>query len=127
MTEEVCQATVSAKHRNRLPEEDVARQVFGEIARQEELSHQGQRPGESLHGLLLNVWVTPDYARAGWEAAVEMAREMSGGTRRATLGKDQGYDTQDLVEQRDELNMLAHVVESASRRASAVCGWAEET
>ena len=52
------------------------------------LSYLGHVLGEKRHGLIVNVRVTRAYGRAEREAAVEMAREIPGGTKRVTVAGD---------------------------------------
>jgi IS5 family transposase len=86
------------------------------------LSYLGHVLGENRHGLIVNVRVTKAYGRAEREAAVEMAREIPGGTKRVTVGGDKGYDAREFVEQMKELKVTPHVAQNASRRSSAVDG-----
>jgi len=86
------------------------------------LSYLGHVLGENRHGLIVNVRVTKAYGRAEREAAVEMAREIPGGTKRVTLAGDKGYDTREFVEQLKELNVTPHVAQNVSGRCSAVDG-----
>ncbi|MCS7043346.1 MAG: hypothetical protein NZR01_11190 [Bryobacteraceae bacterium] len=55
--------------------------------------HPGHALGANRHGLIVNVRVTRAHGRAEREAAVEMVREIAGGTRRVTLASDSRYDT----------------------------------
>ena len=51
------------------------------------LSWLGHVLGENRHGLIVNVRLTRAHGRAEREAAVEIAREIPGGTERVTLGQ----------------------------------------
>jgi hypothetical protein len=69
------------------------------------LSYLGHVLGENRHGLIANVRVTKAYVRAEREAAVEMAREIPGGTKRVTVAADKGYDAREFVGQMKEMNV----------------------
>ncbi|MCS6954472.1 MAG: IS5 family transposase [Bryobacteraceae bacterium] len=85
------------------------------------LSYLGHALTENRHGLIVNVRVTKAHGRAEREAAVEMAREIPGGTKRVTLAGDKGYDTREFVEQMKELKVTPHVAQNDSGgRRSAV-------
>ncbi len=86
------------------------------------LSYPGHVLGENRHGLIVDVRVTQAYGRAEREAAVEMAREIPGGTKRVTLAEDKGYDAREFVEPLQELNVTPHVAQDVSGRRSAVDG-----
>lgn len=86
------------------------------------LSYLGHALTENRHGLIVNVRVTQAYGRAEREAAVEMAREIPGGTKRVTLAGDKGYDTRDYVEQLKELNVTPHVAQNTSGAAARWTG-----
>jgi len=86
------------------------------------LSWLGHVLGENRHGLIVNVRLTRAHGRAEREAAVEIAREIPGGTERVTLGADRGYDTREFVEQLQDLNVTPHVAQNRSGRRSAVDG-----
>ena len=75
---------------------------------------------ENRNGLLVNVRVTQASGRAEREAAVEMAREIPGGTKRVTLAADRGYDTREFVGRLRELKVTPHVAQNTSGRSSAV-------
>ncbi len=85
------------------------------------LSYLGHVLGENRHGPIVNVRVRKVYGRAEREAAVEVAREIPGGTRRATLAADRGYDAREFVEQLEELKVTPHVAQNVSggRRSAA--------
>ncbi len=84
------------------------------------LSYLGHVLAENRHGLIVNVRVTQAHGRAEREAAVEMAREIPGGSKRVTLAGDRGYDTREFVEQLKELHVTPHVAQNTSGRSSAV-------
>ncbi|GIU77305.1 MAG: hypothetical protein KatS3mg005_0543 [Bryobacteraceae bacterium] len=86
------------------------------------LSNLGHVLGENRHGRIVNVRVRRAYGRAEREAAVEMAREIPGGTKRVTVGADRGYDTREFVERLKELNVTPHGAQNVSGRTSAVDG-----
>jgi len=68
------------------------------------------------------VRVTQAYGQAEREAALAMAREIPGGSKRVTLAADRGYDTQGFVSQLREMNVTPHVAQNTSGRRSAVNG-----
>lgn len=86
------------------------------------LCYLGHVVTENRHGLLVNVRVTQAHGRAEREAALEMAREIPGGTKRVTLGADRGYDTRDFVQRLRDLKVTPHVAQNRSGRRSAVDG-----
>lgn len=86
------------------------------------LSYLGHVLGENRHGLIVNVRVTKAHGRAEREAAVEMARQIPGGTKWVTLAGDKGYDTREFVEQMKDLNVTPHVAQNVSGRRSPVNG-----
>ncbi len=77
---------------------------------------------EKRQGLVVNVRVTQAHGRAEREAAVEMAEEIPGGTRRVTLAADKAYDTRECVERLRQLGVRPHVASNESGRSSAVDG-----
>ena len=86
------------------------------------LCYLGHVVTENRHGLLVNVRVTQAYGQAEREAALAMAREIPGGSKRVTLAADRGYDTQGFVSQLREMNVTPHVAQNTSGRRSAVDG-----
>jgi IS5 family transposase len=82
------------------------------------LCYLGHVVTENRHGLLVNVRVTQAYG----QAALEMAREIPGGSKRVTLAADRGYDTREFVRRLRELNVTPHVAQNTSGRRSAVDG-----
>ena len=77
---------------------------------------------ENRHGLLVNVRLTQASGRAEREAAVEMAQEIPGGSRRVTLAADKAYDTREWVRQMRELAVTPQVAQNEAGRRSAVDG-----
>ena len=86
------------------------------------LCYLGHGLTENRHGLLVNVRLTQASGRAEREAAVEMAREIPGGSKRVTLGADKGYDTREWVRQMRELAVTPQVAQNEAGRRSAVDG-----
>lgn len=86
------------------------------------LCYLGHVMTENRNGLLVNVRLTQAYRQWEREAALEMAREIRGGTRRVTLGTDKGQDSQQWVEQLQELHVTPHVAQNRSGRNSVADG-----
>lgn len=84
------------------------------------LTYLGHVLTENRHGLIVNTRLTQAHGKAEREAAVEMARQIPGGSQRVTLGADKGYDTRGLVEQLRELKVTPHVAQNTSNRSSAI-------
>ena len=84
------------------------------------LAYLGHIVTENRNGLVVNACVTQATGTAEREAALAMARQLPGGTRRVTLGADKGYDAADFVEQLRELAVTPHVAQNTSRRRSAI-------
>jgi hypothetical protein len=77
---------------------------------------------ENRNGLIVNTVLTQATGKAEREAAVEMAKQIPGGSQRVTLGADKAYDTKGFVEQLRELNVTPHVAQNTSNRSSAIDG-----
>jgi transposase len=84
------------------------------------LCYLGHLLTENRNGLVVNTRVTLASGTAEREAAVEMAKQIPGGSSRVTLGGDRGYDTQGFVEELRELNVTPHVAQNTSQRRSAI-------
>ena len=69
---------------------------------------------------MVNTRVTLASGTAEREAAVEMVKQIPGGSSRVTLGGDRGYDTRGFVEELRELNVTPHVAQNTSQRRSAI-------
>jgi transposase len=77
---------------------------------------------ENRNGLIVNTVLTQATGTAEREAAVEMAKQIPGGSQRVTLGADKAYDTKGFVEQLRELNVTPHVAQNTTKRSSAIDG-----
>ena len=78
---------------------------------------------ENRNGLVVNTRLTLATGTAEREAALSMAEEIPGGTKRVTLGGDRGYDTKDFVKDLRDLNVTPHVAQNDSgNRTSAIDG-----
>jgi IS5 family transposase len=75
---------------------------------------------ENRNGLVVNVRVTQATGRAEREAAIEMARQIPGGTKRVTVAGDRGYDTREFVESLRDLCVTPHVAQNDRHRRSAI-------
>lgn len=72
---------------------------------------------ENRNGLVVNVTLTEATGTAEREAALSMAEQIPGGTKRVTLGGDKGYDVNSFVAGLRELNVTPHV---AQKQKSAI-------
>jgi len=137
--EPVWHPTVFTKNRDRLLEGSVAQEFFSLIvnqARRKRLlssehftvdgtlieawagqKSQGHALTENRNGLVVNVTLTKETGRAEREAALSMAEQIPGGTKRAALGGDKGYDVNSFVAGLRELNVTPHV---AQKQKSAI-------
>jgi transposase len=84
------------------------------------LCYLGHLLTENRNGLVVNTRLTLATGTAEREAAVEMLKEVPGGSRRVTVGADRGYDTSGFVAQLRELNVTPHVAQNTSNRRSAI-------
>jgi len=75
---------------------------------------------ENRNGLVVNARLTLATGTAEREAALSMAQQIPGGTRRVTLGCDRGYDARSFVAELRELNVTPHVAQNVSGRTSAI-------
>ena len=69
---------------------------------------------------MVNTRVTLATGMAERAAAIEMAEELPGGSKRVTLGADRAYDTADFVEQMKEFRVTPHVAQNDTNRRSAI-------
>lgn len=86
------------------------------------LSYLGHVLTENRNGLVVDTRLTLATGTAEREAAVDMLKQLPGGSRRVTVGADRGYDTRDFVAQLRELNVTPHVAPNVSNRSSAIDG-----
>lgn len=75
---------------------------------------------ENRNGLVVNTRVTLATGTAERDAAISMADDIPGGTKRVTLGADRAYDTRDFVEQLRERCVTPHVAQNDNGRRSAI-------
>ena len=98
------------------PDARLAKKGKGYEAR---LSYRGHVLMENRHGLVVEAELTHATGTAEREAAVAMATTIST-RRRATLGADKGYDTQDFVAQCRGLDITPPVAQNTKNRRSAI-------
>lgn len=84
------------------------------------LGYLGHVMTENRNGLVVNTRVTQATGTAEREAAIEMARQIPGGTKRVTVAGDRAFDTHDFVERLRELNVTPHVAQNDTNRRSAI-------
>lgn len=84
------------------------------------LAYLGHILTENRNGLVVNTRVTLATGTAERAAAIEMTKEIPGGSKRVTLGADRGYDTADFVEQMREFRVTPHVAQNDTHRRSAI-------
>ena len=83
------------------------------------LSYLGHVLMENRNGLLVQTFLTEANGRAERDAALLMAEVIPGG-RRATLGGDKNYATQEFVRELRGMNITPHVAQNDSYRSSAI-------
>lgn len=83
------------------------------------LSYRGHVLLENRHGLVIEAELTTATGTAERDAAVAMATTIPT-RRRATLGGDKAYDTQDFVAQCRRLDITPHVAQNTTNRRSAI-------
>lgn len=88
--------------------------------REAKLAYLGHVLTENRNGIVVNVRLTQATGTAEREAALAMARELPGGTRRVTLGADKGYDAADFVESLRELQVTPHIAQNNTNRRSNI-------
>ena len=107
----------NATHRSTTdPDARLAKKGKGAEAK---LSYRGHVLMENRHGLVVDAELTPATGTAERDAAVLMVTTMST-RRRATLGADKGYDTQDFVARCRRLGVTPHVAQNTTSRRSAI-------
>ena len=84
------------------------------------LCYLGHVMTENRNGLVVNTRLTLASGTAERDAALSMAKQIPGGSRRVTLAGDRGYDTRDFVTELRELNVTPHVAQNTSNRRSAI-------
>jgi transposase len=84
------------------------------------LAYLGHILTENRNGLVVNTRVTLATGTAERDAAIEMTKQIPGGSKRVTLGADRGYDTTDFVEQMREFRVTPHVAQNDTNRSSAI-------
>jgi IS5 family transposase len=84
------------------------------------LAYLGHILTENRNGLVVNARVTLATGTAERDAAIAMAEQIPGGSKRVTLGADRGYDTADFVEQMREFRVTPHVAQNDTNRRSAI-------
>ena len=76
---------------------------------------------ENRNGLVVDTRLTKATGTAERDAALQMAAQIPGGTKRVTLGGDKNYDTQDFVAKLREAAVTPHVAQHQhARRSSAI-------
>ena len=83
------------------------------------LSYRGHVLMENRHGLVVDAELTSATGTAERDAAALMATTIPT-RRRATLGADKGYDTQDFVARCRRLGVTPHVAQNTTSRRSAI-------
>jgi len=84
------------------------------------LCYLGHLMTENRNGLVVNTRVTLASGTAERDAAVEMAGEIPGGSKRVTVGADRGYDTSGFVQALRDLKVTPHVAQHTTGRSSAI-------
>ncbi len=74
---------------------------------------------ENRNGLVIDAMITEAEGRAERSAALAMLSQMPG-ERAITVGADKGYDTREFVEKARRLNVVPHVAQNDTNRASAI-------
>jgi IS5 family transposase len=83
------------------------------------LSYRGHVLMENRHGLVVDAELTSATGTAERDTAALMVTTIST-RRRATLGADKGYDTQDFVARCRRLGVTPHVAQNTTSRRSAI-------
>ena len=87
------------------------------------LSYLGHVLMENRNGMVVDTRLTRATGTAEREAALLMAANLPGGTRRVTLGGDKNYDTKDFVAKLKAAAVTPHVAQHQhARRSSAIDG-----
>src|SRR5207245_5623738 len=83
------------------------------------LSYRGHVLMDNRHGLVVQAELSTATGTAERDAALAMITRIPG-CRRATLGADKGYDTQDFVARCRQLGVTPHVAQHKTKRRSAI-------
>ena len=75
---------------------------------------------ENRNGLVVNTRVTMASGTAERDAAIAMADQIAGGSKRVSVGADRAYDTRDFVEQMRQRCVTPHVAQNDTGRRSAI-------
>jgi len=86
------------------------------------LCYMGHALMENRHGLVVGATLTQATGTAERQAALDMIVRHSPGSRRLTLGADKAYDTKAFVAGLRDFNVVPHVAQNTSNRASAIDG-----
>jgi hypothetical protein len=86
------------------------------------LCYLGHVVTENRNGLVVDTRLTLATGTAEREAAEQIAVVMAERNKRATLGADRAYDTQDFVKMMRTLEITPHVAQNTSNRRSAIDG-----
>ena len=107
----------NATHRSTTdPESRLYKKTQGSEAR---LCYLGHGLMENRNGLLVKTRLTLAEGRAEREAALAMAKPMSG-CKRLTLAADKNYDTRDFVHRLRQMRITPHVAQNTTNRSSAI-------
>jgi transposase len=75
---------------------------------------------ENRNGLVVNTRLTLASGTAERDAAIAMADEIPGGSKRVSVGADRAYDTSNFVEQMRQRCVTPHVARNDTNRRSAI-------
>ncbi|MGH9643560.1 MAG: IS5 family transposase [Terriglobales bacterium] len=75
---------------------------------------------ENRNGLVVNTRLTLASGTAERDAAIAMADQIPGGSKRVSVGADRAYDTRDFVEQMRQRCVTPHVAQNDTGRRSAI-------
>jgi len=75
---------------------------------------------ENRNGLVVNTRVTLASGTAERDAAIAMADQIPGGSKRVSVGADRAYDTRDFVEQMRQRCVTPHVAQNDTGRRSGI-------
>src|SRR5205807_1804582 len=109
LDDEVWDATVFTKNRDRLLEAEVAKEFLVQVV-------------ENRNGLIVDAEVFQANGTAERDAALVMLEKLPG-TQPVTVGGDKGFDTRDFVKECRNLRVTPHVAQNHERRGgSAIDG-----
>jgi IS5 family transposase len=108
LDEPVWDVTVFTKNRNRLLEDDVAREFLCEVIAQADAKGLTSDETEVFHA----------NGTVECYAALIMMEQIPG-TRRVTVGADKGYDTNNFVAECRHLNVTPHVAQNVTRNGGS--------